>query len=520
MQGIFWGGVIAIAAMFAIFLAIGAWAGRKIHHSPGELLLAGRGMPLWIAVLTTTATWVDGGYLLGTVEKTQSGLAAGLQGGLCFGLSLILGGLVFAGPMRRHEFTTLVDPFESRFGRPWAAVLFLPAMLGELFWSAELLVAIGATCGAVLNIDLKTAIIASALVVTIYTVIGGMWSVAYTDVFQIALVPIGMLAALPFALSSVGGLSAAWETFVNQMGARAALLVPVTQHDAWPLADRVAWWELAVMLVLGGIPWNCYFQRVLSCRTVSQARWHSVMAGVLTMALTIPPLLLGIVAYSYQGWSEADRGLLAEQPSMVLPMLLREAAPPAVAMLGLGAIVGAVTSSFSASILSAGSMFSWNVVHRLRGARDSTSYLRRVIRASIIVLGVTATIMALDVQSVAELWFFTADLVFVLLFPQLLWALFDPRANLTGSVTAFAVSLVLRLGSGISLFGLPAFIPYAELWCRASGQNPAEWQDLATGESVFPARFLAAVAGLVLLPVVSRLTSAWDPPRVLGRVET
>ena len=130
--------------MFAMFLAIGAWAGRKVHHSPSELLLAGRGMPLWIAVLTTTATWVDGGYLLGTVEKTQSGLAAGFQGGVCFGISLILGGIFFAGPMRRLEFTTLIDPFESRFGRGWAAVLFLPAMCGELFWSAELLVAIGA----------------------------------------------------------------------------------------------------------------------------------------------------------------------------------------------------------------------------------------------------------------------------------------------------------------------------------------------------------------------------------------
>ncbi len=87
MQGVMWSGVIAVAAMFAVFLIVGAWAGRKVHHSPGELLLAGRSMPLWIAVLTTTATWVDGGYLLGTVEKTQSGLAAGIQGGLCFGLS-------------------------------------------------------------------------------------------------------------------------------------------------------------------------------------------------------------------------------------------------------------------------------------------------------------------------------------------------------------------------------------------------------------------------------------------------
>jgi len=520
MQGIFWGGVLAMAAMFVLFLVIGAWAGRKVHRSPSELLLAGRSMPLWIAVLTTTATWVDGGYLLGTVERTQAGLAAGLQGGVCFGLSLILGGLVFAGPMRRYEFTTLVDPFEARFGRGWAAVLFVPAMLGEVFWSAELLVAIGATCGAILNVDLTTAIVASAAVVTCYTVIGGMWSVAYTDVFQILLVPIGMVAALPFALAEVGGLSEAWQHYGRELGSRAMPIAPWSAGDpAWPFASRVGWWEMAVMLILGGIPWNCYFQRVLSCQTVSKARWHSVLAGVLTIALTIPPVLLGVAAYAYAGWDETQRAVLSESPAMALPMLLRDTAPAAVAMLGLGAIVGAVTSSFSASILSAGSMFSWNVFHRLFAPAGSTDELRRVIRASIVVLGVTAMVLALEARSVAELWFFTADLVFVLLFPQLVTALFDPRANRTGSIAAFVVSLVLRLGGGISLFGLPAFIPYAEIWSRFGGPNPAEWYDLATGESVFPARLLAALAGLIILPVVSRLTTGWDPPRVLGRVE-
>ena len=73
----------------------------------------------------------------------RSSLATGLQGGVCFGISLILGGLFFARRMRAYAFTTLIDPFEARFGARWAAVLSLPAMLAEMFWSAELLVALG-----------------------------------------------------------------------------------------------------------------------------------------------------------------------------------------------------------------------------------------------------------------------------------------------------------------------------------------------------------------------------------------
>ena len=107
--------------------------------------------------------------------------------------------------------------------------------------------------------------------------------------------------------------------------------------------------------------------------------------------------------------------------------------------------------------------------------------------------------LALKVQSVQALWFFTSDLVFVLLFPQLLFALFDPRANRTGSIAAFFVSLVLRIGGGEPLLGFPPLIPYPEFFTG----NPAGWYDPATGAMLFPFKTLAAAAGMILLPVVS-----------------
>ena len=206
--------ISAIVLMYAAFLAIG-WAAtrRSRDGSAADFIVAGRTMPLWLATMTMTATWVDGGYLLGTAEGVyRSSVATGLQGGVCFGVSLILGGLCFARKMREHAFTTLIDPFEARFGARWAVVLSLPAMLAEMFWSAELLVALGATFGVVLNMELSTAILMSAAVVTLYTMAGGMWAVAYTDAFQLALVAIGLGAALPVALDAVGGLGAAWST--------------------------------------------------------------------------------------------------------------------------------------------------------------------------------------------------------------------------------------------------------------------------------------------------------------------
>jgi high affinity choline transporter 7 len=512
---------VFVVGLYACFLLVGWLAARKVREGAAvDLILAGRAMPLWIATLTMTATWVDGGYLLGTVEGTyRSSVASGLQGGLCFGISLILGGLFFARRMRALEFTTLIDPFEARFGAKWAVVLLVPAMFAELFWSAELLVAIGSTFGVVLDMDLATAILLSAAVVTLYTVAGGIWSVAYTDVFQLGLVAAGLGIALPFALGASGGLEQAVQQYWLARPDRAGLLPPLAGSGSfWTPQAIVGWWDTSLMLMLGGIPWNCYFQRVLSCTTPVRAQWHSILAGLLTIALTLPPLLMGIAAFGF-AWPPAQAASLAEQPAQALPMLLRYATPALVGILGLGAIVGAVTSSFSASILSAGSMFAWNCCRRALRPDLSAAAMVRILRGSILLLGAGAAVMALEIRSVQELWFFTSDLVFVLLFPQLLYALFDSKVNLPGSVAAFAVSFLLRLGGGEPLLGLPPLVRYPELLAGLLPGDPAHWYDPASGRMLFPFKLMAAAAGLVLLPVVSRLTARWSPPRPLRRLE-
>ncbi|MCI0639259.1 MAG: sodium:solute symporter family protein [Gemmataceae bacterium] len=506
MGNIHWGGVSAVIVMYAAFLFVGWLAKRKVREGTADdLLVAGRSMPLWIAVMTMTATWVDGGYLLGTAEGAGKNLAIALQPGVGYGISLILGGLFFARTMRARRFTTLIDPFDARYGKRWSAVLFIPAMLGEVFWSASLLVAIGSTFQVILNLDSTTAILLSATVVTFYTMLGGMWSVAYTDAFQLVLIPIGLFAALPFAIATAGGL----EHILNVYGASHLSpippFVPEPESDfipsfmgyRWSSTAIIQWWDMTAMLVLGGIPWNCYFQRVLSCDSPDTARSHSFWAGVCTMALTIPPALLGMAALVHFASDVGFENLghpMFEEPALALPFLLRDMVPYWIGVLGLGAIIGAVTSSFSSSILSAGSMFSWNIFRRLFYSNASVAALKAVIRTSIVLLGVAAVIMALKAKSVLSLWIFCSDLVFVLLFPQFLWALYDPRANRIGSITAFCVSFVLRLGGGEPIFELDPLI---------SG-----WENL-------PFRTIAAAAGIVLLPVVSRLTARWDPPRQL-----
>jgi solute carrier family 5 (high affinity choline transporter), member 7 len=509
-----------VFGLYAAFLLVGWFAARKAKDgTAADLIVAGRAMPLWIATLTMTATWVDGGYLLGTAEGVyKSSVALGVQGGLCFGISLILGGLFFAKTMRRHEFTTLIDPFEARFGKRWAVVLFLPALMGEVFWSAELLVAVGSTISVMAGLKLSTAILLSAVVIIAYTMLGGMWSVAYTDAFQLGLVALGLLVALPLMLDAVGGLSNAMQSYQAARPDRSGLLPPLPIASGfWTTSTIVNWWDVSVMLIFGGIPWNCYFQRVLSCQTPKRAQQHSIFAGLLTIAFTIPPLLLGLSALSYR-WSANLFAQLQEQPSQALPMIFQYAMPPLIGLLGLGAIIGAVTSSFSSSVLSASSMMTWNFCHRLLRPDLSAVQMKRLLRVMIVLLGAAATVMAFKVNSVQALWFFTSDLIFVLLFPQLVFALFDPKVNRIGSITAFVVSLVLRLGGGEPLLQLPPFIPYPELFAALLPDDPKSWYDGTA--MLFPFKTLAAVVGIVLLPLVSRLTQQWDRAQPLRKLSS
>lgn len=103
------------------------------------------------------------------------------------------GGFVFATKMRKEGYVTMLDPFQDAFGQRMGALLFLPALAGEVFWSAAILAALGATVSVIIGMDNVTSILASAAIAILYTLFGGLYSVAYTDVLQLFCIFIGLV---------------------------------------------------------------------------------------------------------------------------------------------------------------------------------------------------------------------------------------------------------------------------------------------------------------------------------------
>ncbi|MCG8649377.1 MAG: sodium:solute symporter family protein [Pirellulales bacterium] len=480
--------IAVILLFYAVIFAVGYLASRRQGktQSPTDLLLAGRSMPLLIGIFTMTATWVGGGYLNGTAEAIYdpSQGIVWAQAPWGYALSMVLGGLFFAGTMRRHEFTTLLDPFQRRYGQATANLLFIPALVGEVFWSAAILVALGTTFGTVLDLDTPTSILISAAVAISYTVMGGLWSVAYTDVIQLLMMLLGLAIAVPYAVMTVGGAEAVYEAASTKM-------------PAFPRGTELwLWFDIALLLCLGGIPWQVYFQRVLAARDERSAARLSLVAGLGCLLMAIPAVIVGAVGLTAD-WSATDAGT-APEPNVVLPYVLNYLTPDFVATVGLAAVAAAVMSSIDSSILSASSMFVWNVYRpRFRpGAGDRE--LRRTLRVTIVAIGTAATLLALSVQSVYTLWYLCADLVYVVLFPQLVMALYCKRSNRRGALAGTAVSLTLRLGGGEPALGIPAWIPYPLL--------------ADDGTSYFPFRTTSMLCGLVSIWLVSLLTGKRCPP--------
>ena len=107
--------------------------------------------------------------------------------------------------MREAEYVTMIDPFTQKYGK-WGALQALPAAVSEIFWSASILGALGSTLQVILNLDEKVSIIMSAVIALGYTLLGGLISVAYTDVIQIFFIAIGLVSKV-FTRNISNGIS-------------------------------------------------------------------------------------------------------------------------------------------------------------------------------------------------------------------------------------------------------------------------------------------------------------------------
>ncbi|HNU19456.1 MAG TPA: sodium:solute symporter family protein, partial [Hydrogenophilus thermoluteolus] len=298
-----------------VSVAIGLWAATKVHNAR-DYIVAGRNLPFIVVLAMVFATWFGSETVLGiSATFLEEGLVGLASDPLGASLCLVLFGLIFARPLYRMNLLTLGDFFRRRFSPTIEIVLSFCIVISYLGWVGAQFAALGVVFNVLSDgaISQNTGVLIGGAVVLVYTVFGGMWSVAWTTFIQMILIVVGLLLVAYFAGEKAGGVAAVLDH------AKAAGKLEWFPSLADPQAV-LTWFAALVTVALGSIPQQDVFQRVNSSKNEFVAVWGTTLGGVAYFLFAAVPLF---IAYSATMIApETTAKLLQEDSQLILPTLV------------------------------------------------------------------------------------------------------------------------------------------------------------------------------------------------------
>jgi SSS family solute:Na+ symporter len=425
-----------ILLYLAASIAVGLYAATRVKGA-ADFALAGKRFGTPVVMATVFATWFGAETVLGIPatfwKEGLRGLAADPFAAMgC----LVLVGLVFARPFHRMDVLTLGDYFHDRYGRGVGVVLSLCIAFSYLGWIAAQFVAVGLAFNVLSHgaIDTRTGIVIGAAAVLLYTMAGGMWSVALTDFFQGLVIVAGMAYVAWVVSSLAGGAGRVVEAAIASGRMR---FLP--ESDARSI---LAWISAALIVLFGSVPQQDVLQRVKSASSEGVAMRGSILGGVLYFAVASLPIFLICAA------SVIDPALIArfvdKDPQLILPTLILERTPLAVQVLFFGALLSAILSTAGGALLAPSVLVAENLVRPLMERRGPLGDGARVwlMRGAVLALGIVVLAMALaSNQSIYELVNSSGKVVLVAAFVPLTAGIFWHRASRRGAQLSIALGL-------------------------------------------------------------------------------
>ncbi|XP_070848718.1 high-affinity choline transporter 1-like [Chaetodon trifascialis] len=507
-----WAGLLSMGVFYMIILGTGIWASRKSKHEERKCtgnrsevtMVGGRNLSTWVSIFTMTATWVGGGYILGCAEVVYNptkGLVWA-TGPPALALNMIIGALFFVKPIRSKNYVTIMDPFQKKYGNTIAAVIFIPNLIADILWIACILGALGGTVSVFMDIPSSPAVAISAAVAIIYTLMGGMYSVAYTDVIQLSFMLLGLWFCVPFILTSPSS--------ANITVAAVTTLYQKPWIGKLELEDAGRWIDDLLLLAIGGICYQAFYQRVLSIATDTQAKITCYTAAVLCPILGIPSLIIGAAAAS-TNWNQTTYGSPSPyeqgKSGAILPITLQHLCPFYISLVGVGALTAAVMSSVDSALLSASSQLGRNIFKNIIYKQASENMIIVVVKVSVLLCGLMGTGLAMGTSSVHLFWIVSADVLYSMMTPQIICIFYLSQwVNHYGACSGFVVGLLLRALVGEPLIGLPEVLPLP--WDKI--------QDDGYRYHLFPFRTAIMLISIGAILLVSRL-AVWLSERGLLR---
>ncbi len=422
-----------------VTIGIGLFAARRVHVAR-DYLVAGRSLPLYMNIATVFATWFGAETVL-SISATFA--KSGFNGvpGDPFGASLclVLAALLFARLFYRLNLLTIGDFYKIRYGKSVEVLTSIAIVLSYLGWTSAQFTALGLVIHVLSEgaVSLNHGIMIGAAVVLFYTVFGGMWSVAFTDLFQTVIIVIGLLLIAMLVGENAGGM--------ESVLARAAEDGKFTMFPED--MDGKAWWAMAgafFAFAFGSIPQQDVFQRMTSAKNENVAVRGTVPGAFMYFCFAFVPMYIAYAALiTYPELAGLFSAEDAREIQRILPDLVLGKMPLWAQIVFFGALLSAVLSTASGALLAPTATFTENVLRPFVPHMGDRQFL---LTLRIILVSFTAFALLFALNSESTMYEMVQNAYNVTLtgaFIPLVAGAFWKRANTQGAL----LSVVFGIGT-------------------------------------------------------------------------
>ncbi|HEU0202524.1 MAG TPA: sodium:solute symporter family protein [Burkholderiaceae bacterium] len=446
--------LIAFVVLYLLVsIAVGLYAATRVRNT-ADYAVAGRSLPLAIIIATTFATWFGSETVLGIPSKfVEGGLSKTVEDPFGAALCLVLVGMFFARKLYNMNLLTIGDFYRQRYGKGVEIFSSIVILISYLGWVAAQITALGLVFSLLSGGAISTVqgMAIGTVVVLVYTLFGGMWSVALTDFFQMIIIVVGLTLIAYFASDLAGGAGKVIEYAQTKDMFH---FFPEPTLNAW-----LFWLGAAITIMIGSIPQQDVFQRVMSAKNADTAVKGPIIGGISYFVFAGVPMFIGLSAFLVM--PEAAGELLKDDSQKILPILVLEHMPIWLQVFFFGALLSAIMSTASATLLAPSTTFVQNVLKNFVHMSDKQElrYMRLTVFVfTVIVLGYSIRMEGTPIyELVAKAYQFPV----VGAFWPLVCGLYWKRSTKQGAVW----SIVL----GMAAWALLDFTPLGEVFPSVLG---------------------------------------------------
>ncbi|PJB57851.1 MAG: sodium:solute symporter [Bacteroidetes bacterium CG_4_9_14_3_um_filter_41_19] len=438
--------IIIFIIYFATMIGVGVHFFKK-NDNLDDYYVAGRSMTSWHIGLSVVATDVGGGFSIGL-------------GGLGFMIGLAGSWMLFTGLIgawlsavvlipivtklsNKHRFFTLPQIFGHYYGAKVALLAGIISTIGYIgFTSSQLLAGAKLASATFVEVDLNMALIVMGVVAVVYTGIGGLKAVIYTDTIQWIILMAGLVfIGIPIAYFAIGGIDT----------------IRATLGSEFLSMSNISWQQLvnwAVTIIPIWFVGMTLYQRIYASKSEQQAKKAWFIAGLFEWpVMAFMGVILGLFSrVAYDNGMFAELGYAAGaaiDPEMGLPILLNTVLPAGLMGLMLSAYFSAILSTADSCLMAASGNMQTDILDKFFHFHHDTRSQLKISQLVTIAIGILAIFLAMSMTNVLELMLYSYAFMVSGLFVPILAGLYgkhpDKIAALASMIIGGTTTLTLVL---------------------------------------------------------------------------